>query len=130
MPVSFDNKLTSKIREAFDRYEEPFNELAWDLMRDKLSGKKKNRSILFINIAKAASVALIIGISVLIPHNLSDQQSDMIFLKESKDTNFENNAAYESEELTDMNSLKEVNSKHDYNFLINNKQNQYHQCLY
>ncbi len=61
MSESFDNQLFNKIRGTFENYNEPFNEEAWLLMKQKLTNKKKKKFILLFNIAKAASVIFIIG---------------------------------------------------------------------
>jgi len=79
MPESLDHKISNRIKSVFENYDEPFNEGAWLLMKEKLAAKKKRRFILFIDIAKAASVLLIIGLAVLLPY-----QSKQKFALQSK----------------------------------------------
>jgi hypothetical protein len=76
MPVSFDKNITNKIRETFERYEEPFNEHAWALMREKLDQRKRRGGFWTFGIAKAASVILIVGLGILIPYSVREQKAD------------------------------------------------------
>ncbi len=72
MQESFDNKLSNKIRNVFDNYYEPVNPNDWELMKEKLANKSNKRTIWLNNIAKAASIVLIVGISVMIPGKLNN----------------------------------------------------------
>jgi hypothetical protein len=76
MPESFDKQISNKIRSTFENYQEPFNNDAWELMKLKLPSKKNRQYVLFVNIAKAASVILIIGIAVLFPFRTNHQFSE------------------------------------------------------
>ncbi len=67
MSEPFDNLPVDKIRSIFENYREPFNEDAWGLMKQKLVARKKRTYILFISIAKAASVILVAGFLLLYP---------------------------------------------------------------
>ena len=119
MPMSFDNELINKIRETFDQYHEPFNEHAWELMKDNLKAKKKRSFILFINIAKAASIVLIIGISVLIPYTIRDQKTNNIIIEKVEDTSLNNNFTAEYDEISNSNTIENLQN----NYEINNQSN-------
>jgi hypothetical protein len=67
MSEPFDNLPVDKIRSIFENYREPFNEDAWGLMKQKLVARKKRTYVLFISIAKAASIILITGFLLLYP---------------------------------------------------------------
>ena len=81
MQESFDKKLSNKIRSTFEHYYEPVNTLAWEKMKTKLLNKKSKRIIMFNNIAKAASVILIIGISILLPQKINTYNNSLTTLK-------------------------------------------------
>jgi len=98
MPESFDKQLSNKIRSTFENYNEPFNNDAWKLMQQKLENKNKKYFVLLINIAKAASIILFVGISVLWPYNtnhqlLNSNKSTLIkhSILKNKNTKFKNN---------------------------------------
>jgi len=114
MPESFDQILLRKFRSVFESYQEPFNESAWDMMKQKLANKKKRRFFLLIDIAKAASVVLFIGISILIPHKTNDQYASRNKNITGNDNNIltakrttdENNAIILSDPKTEFNINK------------------------
>ena len=108
MPESFDQKITRKFRSVFEGYNEPFNESAWNLMKQKLANKKKRRIIWLINIAKAASVVLFIGISVLLPHKTNNRHA---FNNNNIERNEHSiNKAKNLTEETEGNVLKDTNT--------------------
>jgi hypothetical protein len=102
MSEPFENQLVNKIRDTFANYREPFDEDAWVLMKKKLEGSKKKTFILFINIVKAASVVLLVGLTGLYvfksktrdisgfeKHNLSITPVDSkVIIPEDSDNNF------------------------------------------
>lgn len=88
MPESFDHKISNKIRSVFESYEEPFNEQAWNLMKEKLASKKRKRSLFFLDIAKAASLLLIVSLVIFVPFKMKYQKSKTSNLRiEKKNTN-------------------------------------------
>lgn len=119
MPESLDHKISNRIKSAFENYDEPFNEKAWELMKDKLADKKKKRFVLFIDIAKAASVLLIIGLAALLPYQSKVHyafQIQNINKNENIDAHkFLNKENFLTENGTDKTIKNDVlNNKNDY----------------
>lgn len=117
MPESFDKQISNKIRSTFKNYHEPFNNDAWRLMQEKLADKKKKKGFVFyINIAKAASIILFVGIGVLWPFKTNHQFSntdysilridDTLKNKEIKDRNNTLNIAVNSNETEKYENVK------------------------
>jgi len=85
MSEQFDKKISEKYRTSFKNYNEEFNEEAWILMKQKLKNKnKKFLPLWIINTGKAASVILILGISILLPKKIQNR------LSENKNIEYEN----------------------------------------
>lgn len=108
MPESFDQKITKRFRSVIERYDEPFNESAWDLMKQKLANKKKRRIIWMIDVAKAASVVIFICISVLIPYKTNNRHASYNKIIERNDRSI--NKAKNLTEESDANVLKDTNN--------------------
>ena len=61
----FDDKFADNVRKAFDHWQEDMPPQAWDAMKARLDGKGKARVVAFWPfLAKAAGVALLIGMSI------------------------------------------------------------------
>lgn len=85
MSKPFDKQISEKYRTSFENYNEEFNEDAWILMKQKLSAENKKKIPLWIiNAGKAASVILILGISILLPKKIQNR------LSENKNTEYKN----------------------------------------
>jgi hypothetical protein len=58
----FDERFSEKVREVFDRHDEPFDPAAWALMQARLRARRKARVIALLSVAsKAAAVLLLLG---------------------------------------------------------------------
>ena len=58
----FDERFSEKVREVFDRHDEPFDPAAWVSMQARLRAKRKARVIALLSVAsKAAAVLLLLG---------------------------------------------------------------------
>ena len=103
MPESFDKQLSNRIRSTFENYNEPFNNDAWELMKLKLTDKKKKRGLIFfIGIAKAASIILFIGIGVMWPYKINHPFS------ENNNSILINDSTYKNELKIDDNSTLNI----------------------
>jgi len=111
MPESFDNQLSNKIRSTFDNYKEPFNNDAWELMQQKLTKNNRKSFIWFIDITKAASIILFVGIGVLWPFKTNHPFS------ENKEFDFNNGSFSNKKTIVNKNKeliIEEENT--DFNF--------------
>jgi len=62
MQKLFDKILSEKIRTVFSNHQEPYNPADWEKLKAHLTGKRRT-SVIWLNIAKAASVVLFVGVS-------------------------------------------------------------------
>lgn len=95
MQKLFDKILSAKIKKVFNNHREPYNPADWKKLKAHLTGKRRT-PVIWLNIAKAASVVLFIGVSTLyvnrndenlqsiytIPNNQIDINSDKSVEKE------------------------------------------------
>ncbi|MCF6366688.1 MAG: PorT family protein [Bacteroidales bacterium] len=103
MQESFDEKMSNKIRSTFENYNEPFNNDAWKLMQEKLTDKKKKKAFIwFIDIAKAASIILFVGIGVLWPFKTNHQFSN------TDNSILVNDSTFKNKEITDKNNILNI----------------------
>ncbi|MEN8122386.1 MAG: hypothetical protein ABFS35_18720 [Bacteroidota bacterium] len=62
MQKSFDKILSEKIKNVFNNHKEPYNPDDWEKLKMQLK-RKRRTPVIWLNIAKAASVALLFGVS-------------------------------------------------------------------
>ena len=62
MQKLFDKILSEKIRKVFNNHQETYNPADWEKLKMQLTGKKRG-IIIWMHIAKAASVVLFVGVS-------------------------------------------------------------------
>jgi|GEM_PF-3775884 len=61
----FDEKLSDRIREEFDRYDEPFDQEGWDRLSMRLDQAGRSRkTLLFSRLGQAAAVLLLVASAV------------------------------------------------------------------
>ena len=114
MQESFDKKISQKIRDTFEHYYEPINPEAWENMKMKLLRKKRKKIIILNNIAKVASVIIIMGISILLPVKINTYNNHSEITRwEQKIKKTENNNIINTKNKivinTENNKVKSIN---------------------
>ncbi len=88
MQEQFDKQFANKIRSTFENYDEPFNNDAWELMKQKLADKKKKTLFLFSNFSKVASILLILGLGIFTVYETNKyffEKKQIVFNKKEKE---------------------------------------------
>jgi len=106
MQKLFDKILSEKVKKVFNNHQEPYNPADWDKLKARL-GKKKRTPIIWLNIAKAASVVLFIGLSTFyINKNDKNLQSEYI-IPDNHENIINNNQVKNNSSATHSESNKE-----------------------
>ncbi|RLD84706.1 MAG: hypothetical protein DRJ10_00415 [Bacteroidetes bacterium] len=97
MQKLFDKILSEKIKTGFNNHQEPYNPADWENLKAQLTGKKRGL-VIWLNIAKAASVVLFVGISTLYV-NRNDENLQSLYKVSNNQINVKSNKNQEKEEV-------------------------------
>ncbi len=114
MPKLFDKILVEKIKKVFNSHKENFNPSDWNKLKVQLTGKKRT-PVIWLNIAKAASVVLFVGVSTFyVNRNNEKLQSDYLIPNQQIEEN-----SSEIEEIKN-NDVSQINNNKKQSKNINN----------
>ena len=106
MQKLFNKILKKKIKKVFNNHREAYNPDDWEKMRVLLTGKKRGL-IIWMQIAKAASVVLFVGVSTFyVNRNDDTQHSKNINTEQNKVYNTENKPLKETIKFSTLNKHK------------------------
>jgi hypothetical protein len=86
MSDQFDNRLSARIKDVFGQHVEEYNPADWQRMQAKLGHKPDKKVIVLFPLwAKAASVILLMGLSVFLFNNNYDNYDNQISIADNAD---------------------------------------------
>ena len=88
MQKLFDKILADKIKSIFNNHKEDYNPDDWKKLKAKLKTGKKHTPVIWINIAKAASVVLFVGFSTFYANRNDLNIKSSHIINNEIDTNF------------------------------------------
>ena len=106
MQKLFDKILSEKIKTGFNNHREPYNPADWENLKTQLTGKKRGL-VIWLNIAKAASVILFVGISTFYV-NRNDENLQSLYKVTNNQINVKSNKSQEKEEVYIAQEINEV----------------------
>lgn len=79
MKELFDERLSQKIRQTFDKHEEPYNAQGWEMMKQQMQAQKsgKVRALLLSLPAKVAAAAVLVLGGVFTYHAINSNESSL-----------------------------------------------------
>lgn len=113
MQKLFDKILSKKIETVFNNHQEPYNPADWKKLKAHLAGTKRT-PIIWLNIAKAASVVLFVGVSTFYV-NRNDENKQLSYTVSNNQINVKSNKSQEKEEVFIAQEMNEVQKNYKAN---------------